>query len=138
MSASFLNRALLFLVVTSLAFVLWLWVPHALTEGLQITPVARLTLENQLRDTGAKFVWAALTLGLAALAWNHLRAMSKVVENSAQTLSAAEQKRLAGVKVKVQEIKRRSEQLNKMLLALSSANTNSGAGEQKNVGSSIA
>ena len=90
MPASSPNRVPLFLLVVSLAFALWLWVPHALTDEMRITPAARLTLENQLRDTGAKFIWAALTLLLAALAWNQLKAMSKVVEQSAQTLAAAE------------------------------------------------
>lgn len=66
------------------------WVPRALTAPLELSPLARLTLENQLRDTAAKVLWAGVTLLGAALVWRYLRALGDVVENSAQTLAAAE------------------------------------------------
>lgn len=65
-------------------------VPRALTAELQTSPVARLTLETQIRDTWAKMLWAGLTFLGASLIWRHLVNLAKVVENSAQTLAAAE------------------------------------------------
>ncbi len=65
-------------------------VPHALTSNVQASPIARLTLETQIRDTWAKMLWAAVTVIGASLIWRYLQAMGRVVENSAQTLAAAE------------------------------------------------
>lgn len=69
---------------------LLLVVPRALTAHLKVSDVARLTLETQMRDTGAKFVWAAVTLFGATLIWRTLQNLGKIVEQSAQTLAAAE------------------------------------------------
>lgn len=65
-------------------------VPHALTAHLSASPLARLTLENQLRDVGAKVLWAGLSFVGATLIWRYLQQLAKIVENSAQTLAAAE------------------------------------------------
>jgi len=64
--------------------------PRALTAGLQISPTARLTLETQIRDSWAKMLWAGVTLLGASLIWRYLQKLGKVVENSSQTLAAAE------------------------------------------------
>lgn len=75
----------------SALFVLLLWlVPHGMTSSLQGSPAARLTLETQIRDTWAKMLWAGVTLLAASLVWRYLQNLGQVVENSSQTLAAAE------------------------------------------------
>ena len=79
-----------FLLGGALFLLLLVAVPRGMTSHLQTAPAARLTLENQIRDTGAKLLWAAVTLWGASLVWRYLQNLGKVVENSAQTLAAAE------------------------------------------------
>lgn len=70
--------------------ILWWFGPMVITSHLKLKPAEELILENQLRDTSAKIIWAALTLGLATLAWENLRTLGRVVEQGSQTLAAAE------------------------------------------------
>ncbi len=79
----FLPGGLIFLVLLYL-------VPHALTAELQTSPLARLTLETQIRDSWAKLLWAGVTLLGASFIWRYLQSLGQVVENSSQTLAAAE------------------------------------------------
>lgn len=71
-------------------FLLLIFGPRSLTADLNLSPTARLTLETQIRDTGAKFLWAGLSLLGAALVWRYLQNLALVVENSSKTLAAAE------------------------------------------------
>ncbi len=85
------NRHLwLWLLGGALLILLLVFGPRALTAGLNLSPAARLTLETQIRDTGAKFLWAGLSLAGAALVWRYLHLLAQVVENSSKTLAAAE------------------------------------------------
>ncbi len=75
--------AALFLVVLYVA-------PRYFSAPLANSPLARLTLETQMRDTLAKLFLAAVALSGAAQIWSYLQKLGVVVENSALTLAAAE------------------------------------------------
>ncbi len=90
-SPSAFGRLWWLLLPSGAVFLLLLYaVPRALTTGLQVSPLARLTLETQIRDSFAKMLWAGVTLLGAALIWRYLQNLGKVVENSSLTLAAAE------------------------------------------------
>ncbi len=89
MPARFSSKALA-LVGIPLAFLAWWLFPMALTSQLNVGPVAKIGLENALRDTLAKAMWAALTLWAGYLLWRNLQQISQVAEHGAQTLAMAE------------------------------------------------
>jgi hypothetical protein len=72
------------------AFLLLIFGPYLMTSGLGLKPAARLALETQIRDVGAKFLWAGISFVGAIFVWQYLQNLARVVENSAQTLAAAE------------------------------------------------
>ncbi|PQV64292.1 Pentapeptide repeat-containing protein [Abditibacterium utsteinense] len=78
------------LLGAAIFLILLVAVPRAMTANLQTSPLARLTLETQIRDSAAKLVLAAVTFLAATLVWRYLQNLGKVVENSVQTLAAAE------------------------------------------------
>lgn len=77
-------------LVAGLCLAIFALLPHFLTASLQSSPLARLTLENAMRDTLAKLFLAVAALLGAAQIWRYLQKLAVVVENSALTLAAAE------------------------------------------------
>ena len=74
----------------ALLLALWWWLPHVLVGGAKLSPFERLTLENALRDSMARAGAAILLFWGASVVWRYLQNLGVVVENSAQTLAAAE------------------------------------------------
>ena len=73
-----------------LVLALWWWLPHVLTAQAELAPGERLALENAMRDTLARVGEAILIFAGATYVWRYLQKMGQVVEQSAQTLAAAE------------------------------------------------
>lgn len=90
MKAPASKEAKLAVLAAGVLFLLWFFIPYLQTSSLNISPAAKLTLENEIRDTLAKMLWAGLTLIGLLFIWRHLQALAAVVENSAKTLAAAE------------------------------------------------
>ncbi len=73
-----------------LLFALWWWLPHVLTARTELTPAARLMAQSAMRDSLARVGEAILIFWGATLVWRYLQGLGAVIENSAQTLAAAE------------------------------------------------
>ena len=76
--------------VALLILALWWGLPQILTAHAGLNEGARLTLENAMRDSFARVGEAVLLFWAASLVWRYLQKMGEVVEQSSQTLAAAE------------------------------------------------
>ena len=80
----------LWMVSGVLLLALWWVLPSLLISGMGLTPAARLMAQSALRDSLARAGEATLILWGATLVWRYLQGLGAVIENSANTLAAAE------------------------------------------------
>ena len=77
-------------LAVALFVALWWWLPRVLLPAPDLAPAARLMAQSALRDSMAGVAQAALILVGAALVWRYLQGLGAVIENSSNTLAAAE------------------------------------------------
>ena len=87
------GRAFAWLPVAIFGFVLlalWWILPQLLTNGADLSLAQKLTAQSAMRDSFARVGEALLIFWGATLVWRYLQGLGAVIENSAQTLAAAE------------------------------------------------
>ncbi len=77
-------------IVGLLLLALWWFLPQFLVGDAKLAPAARLMAQSALRDSFARVGEALLIFWGASLVWRYLQGLGAVIENSAQTLAAAE------------------------------------------------
>ena len=73
-----------------LLLALWWVLPQLLISGANLTPAARLAAQNATRDSLAHLGETILIFAGATLVWRYLQGLGVIIENSANTLAAAE------------------------------------------------
>ena len=79
-----------FVAVGLLLLALWWFLPQLLTASAGLPPAQRLLAQSALRDSLARVGEALLIFWGASLVWRYLQGLGTVIEQSAQTLAAAE------------------------------------------------
>lgn len=83
--------ALVPIVIVGLTLLaLWWFLPQFLTSDAKLAPAERLLAQSALRDSFARVGEALLIFWGATLVWRYLQGLGTVIENSSNTLAAAE------------------------------------------------